>query len=73
MGTYDTALERDKCYVWSVFKLGPPQVIQVEWSRSTAVCSVVNARTHDGENHLNSQHSCLGINVHYIPGNAVYY
>ena len=64
MATYDTALERDNCYVSSVFKLGPPQLIQVEWSRSTAVWSVVNASSHDGENHLNSLHSCLGINAY---------
>ena len=55
-----------------MFKLGPPQLIQVEGSRSTAVWSVVNARSHDGENHLNSLHSCLGINAYNLV-NAVYY
>ena len=53
VATFDTALERDNCYVWCVVRLGPPQLIREVWSGSIEVWSAVNTRRHDGYNHLN--------------------
>ena len=64
MAILEVALERDNCCFWSVFKLGPPLLIQVVLSRTTKVWSgVVRARSHDGDNHhiLAMVHVCLSM------------